>query len=153
MTFVPIIDFVTSAKKEGARVAMEVGLTDANDLFRNEYWLAQVGYRKDRNFLIFECEQDRGYGVDVRFGVGGKEEKGRSFHTFLRLYDSPAAYALGRCLPKDQSDMNDLLRLYAEALLKHRKEVFERTEKTITSMDRDLGEKNPPFNPTGRFCR
>jgi hypothetical protein len=151
MAFVPTIDFISPAKREGARLAAKIGLVDAPDLSMNEYWLVKIAYRKDRTFLIFDCEQTRDYGVDVRFGAG--ERKACSFHTFLRLRDSDAAYALGGCLPKDQSDMDALLHLYVEYLLKHRQEVFEQTETTIISMDRDLRVKNPPFNPVGRFCR
>lgn len=155
MTFIPTIDFIAPTKREGARIAAELGLVDAPDLSKNEYWGVQIAYRKDRTFLVFDCEQTRGYGVDVRFGVGQKREKSYSFHTFLRLYDPSAVYALGYCLPKDQSDMDDLLHLYVDALLRYRKEIFEDTEATIALMERDLREParaNQPFRPVGRFC-
>lgn len=83
-----------------------------------------------------------------------ESERNYSIHTFLRIYDPETALQLGYCLPKDQRDMDDLLRLFGDALLKHRHAIFDNTEKTIASMERvfrDTNFANQRFSPVGRF--
>jgi len=109
-----------------------------------------MAYRTNTALLFFDCELTRGYGVDVLFGAVAKKEAKHSLHTFLRLHDQEAAAAFDSALPKNQTDLDDLLRLYAGALLKYRKEVLEETEMTVASMERDFIEKdfaNQSFNP------
>ncbi len=149
------LDFVIPVRKEAARVRSVVGLIDAPEFSRSEYWHVRLAYLTKTTLLFFDCEPTRGYGVDVLFGPAVKKDAKHSFHTFLRLCDSFAANDLGYCLPKDQRDMDDLLRLYFDALMKHRQAIFEETEVTIAAMDRALRERdfaNQPFNPVGRFC-
>ena len=59
-----------------------------------------------------------------------------------------------RVNPKDQRDMDDLLRLYSDALMKHRQAIFHQTQETIDAMERAFIERdfvNQPFRPVGRF--
>jgi hypothetical protein len=146
------IDFITPVKKEAVRL----GLVHAPEFRRSDYWHVRLAYRTDTTLLFFDCEPTRDYGVDVLFGPASKKDPKHSFHTFLRLFDSPAATKLGHCLPKDQRGMDDLLRLCSDALMKHRKPIFDQTEQTIAAMERAFVERdlaNQPFRPVGRFAR
>jgi hypothetical protein len=148
------IDFPTPVRREAARVASVISFVDAPEFCRSEYWFVRIAYRVESALLFFDCETDRHFGVDVVFGPSSKKEARHSFHTFLRLFDSPVASGLGSSLPKDQHDMDDLLRLYSDALVKHRQAIFRQTEESIAAMERAFKERdfaNQPFRPGGRF--
>ena len=149
------VDFVTPVRREAARIGSVVGLVDAPEFTRSEYWQLRVAYRTQASLLLFDCEPNRGYGVDVLFGSLLKKDAKHSLHTFLRLFDSPVATTLGLSLPKDQRDMDDLLRLYADAVVKHRAAIFDETEATVAMMEHEFRVRdfaNQPFTPIGRFC-
>lgn len=149
------IDFTTPVRREMARVASVISLSEAVEFNESHSWLELLTFRSAKTLLTFDCEIARDCGTDVRFRPLSSEAVGSSVHTFLRLFDLPVAYQLGRCLPRDQADMDDLLRLYADAILKHRVALFDEPEVTIASMEREFASRdfaNQPFNPTGRFC-
>lgn len=151
------IDFNNAVKREVFRLDQELGLVDAPEFSRAENSFVIIAYRSKMTLLSFYCELQRGYGVDVLFAADSQRKKAKqhSVHTFLRLYEPAAAMALGHALPKNQEDMDEILRLFANALLKHRKAFFDATEATITSIEKDLVERdlaNQRFRPTGRFC-
>jgi hypothetical protein len=149
------MDFVTPVRREVTRIAPVIGLSELPELCAMHYWLEVLAYRTSTTILTFNCELDRGFGMDVRFGTIASTEAGYSVHTYLRLFDPSAAQQLGFSIPQNQADMDELLRLYVDALLTHRKALFEQTEATIASMEREFIARdfaNQRFYPKGRFC-
>lgn len=148
------IDFHTSVKREAGRIASAVGLVEAPEVSRSEYWFARLAFRSPSTLIFFDCELGRDFGVDVLFGPIEQKDVRHSIHTYLRICEPESAAELGRCLPKDQREMDDLLRLFATALVKHRRAIFESPEETIALMERAFVDRdfaNQPFRPTGRF--
>lgn len=152
------INFTVAAKRQMARLFAAVGLSEAPELCENRDWFQRLAYRTPTVLLFIDCELARGYGVDILFrSLKAPSNAGRdySIDAFLRIHDPPTALRLGYSLPNDQRDMDDLLSLYGDALLKHRHAIFDDAEVTTAAMERVFQETdfaNQAFSRTGQFC-